>query len=141
MSRHTHVLIDRDGQQTAIARVLLAIPVAGGIDIRQLDDLLGSGKTVIDPDNPHGGYAVQNAMRVLHAAGFYTQHDGFAHDGTVARVFRLTDRGMAVRNCVLSCEEQIKRGAQPAASWGVQRVTVRGSACPQVETYFEVGGE
>ncbi len=27
------------------------------------------------------------------------------------------------------------------ASWGVQRVTVRGSACPQVETYFEVGGE
>ena len=43
--------------------------------------------------------------------------------------------------CVLSCEEQIKRGAQPAASWGVQRVTVRGSACPQVETYFEVGGE
>ena len=50
-------------------------------------------------------------------------------------------RGMAVRACVLSCEEQIKRGAQPAASWGVQRVTVRGSACPQVETYFEVGGE
>ena len=43
--------------------------------------------------------------------------------------------------CVLSCEEQIKRGAQPAASRGVQRVTVRGSACPQVETYFEVGGE
>lgn len=27
------------------------------------------------------------------------------------------------------------------ASWGVQRVTVRGSACPQVETYFEVDGE
>lgn len=40
-----------------------------------------------------------------------------------------------------SFERQIKRGAQPAASWGVQRVTVRGSACPQVETYFEVGGE
>ena len=139
MSRHTHVLIDRDGQQTAIARVLLAIPVVGGIDIRQLDDLLGSGKAVIDPDNPHGGYAVQNAMRVLHAAGFYTQHDGFAHDGTVARVFRLTDRGMAVRACVLSCADQITRGAVPAASWGAMRVMVSKTTCPEIETRLKVG--
>ena len=41
--------------------------------------------------------------------------------------------------CVLSCEEQIKRGAQPAASWGALRVMVSKSACPEIETRLKVG--
>jgi hypothetical protein len=44
MSRTTHTLIDATGQPTAIARVLLAIPLSSSIDIRQLDDLLGVGR-------------------------------------------------------------------------------------------------
>lgn len=138
MSRTTHTLIDATGQPTAIARVLLAIPLSSSIDIRQLDDLLG-GKAIVDPENPHSGYAIQNAMRVLHGAGLYTQHDGFAHDGSAAREFRLTNRGMAVRACVLSCTDQIARGAVPAASWGALRVMVSKSACPEIETRLKVG--
>lgn len=72
-------------------------------------------------------------------AGLYTQHDGFAHDGSAAREFRLTNRGMAVRACVLSCTDQIARGAVPAASWGAMRVMVSKTTCPEIETRLKVG--
>lgn len=115
-----HILVDKDSQPTALARLLTAIP-SSGIDMRQLDDKIGGGVVVQETPEQH---AVRYALRTLQSLRLIRQEDGFADDATTARVFRLTSNGLCVRASIQSALDALARGAQSAASWGMLRIDV-----------------